>query len=205
MKFRERLTKFFFPAPNSPRWILLLPYITLAVIALVVVFGGVHTWEYTNSPAFCGTACHTMPPQNAAYLESPHANVTCEECHIGRASFVDQAMRKTQGIKETYYEIFKLYKYPIRAEALRPALDTCEKCHRPETFSDDSLRLINHYANDKDNTVSSTYLIMKTVRAWHAAFTGIFPAKSFTTPMTSSVRISPTYAFTTKMGPSPNT
>jgi excinuclease ABC subunit A len=22
-----------------------------------------------------------MPPQNAVYVESPHANVTCEECH----------------------------------------------------------------------------------------------------------------------------
>ncbi len=162
MKFRERLNKFFFPAPDSPRWLLLLPYVTLIVFAIVAVFGGVYTWEYTNSNQFCGTACHTMPPQNAAFQESPHSNVTCEECHIGRASFVDQAMRKTQGIKESYYEIFKLYEYPIRAKALRPSLQTCEKCHRPETFSDDSLRRIYHYADDLENTVSSIYLIMKT-------------------------------------------
>ncbi|MCB0117980.1 MAG: NapC/NirT family cytochrome c, partial [Anaerolineales bacterium] len=162
MKLRERVRRFFYPDPDSPRWILLLPYISIVVFILVAAFGSIHAWEYTNSPSFCGTTCHTMPPQNTAYKASPHSNVTCEECHIGRASFVDQAMRKTQGIKETYYEIFKLYEYPIRAKALRPSLDTCEKCHRPETFSDDSMRKLYHFADDRENTATTTYLIMKT-------------------------------------------
>ncbi|HSB00558.1 MAG TPA: NapC/NirT family cytochrome c [Anaerolineales bacterium] len=162
MKLRERLNKFFFPKPGSPRWMFILPYAVLGVLTLLALVGGVHGWEYTNSPQFCGTACHTMPPQNITYLESPHANVTCEECHIGRASFVDQLSRKTQGIKETYYEIFKLYEYPIYAKALRPARDTCEKCHQPETFSDDSLRVISRFGNDIHNAPSSIYLILKT-------------------------------------------
>lgn len=162
MKFRERIKKFFYPAPDSPRWLLLLPYITLIVVAVLIVFGGVHTWEYTNSNVFCGTVCHTMPPQSIAFEESPHSNVTCEECHIGRASFFDQAMRKTQGIKEAYYQIFNLYEYPIRAKALRPSVETCEKCHRPETFVDDSLRLFHRFGNDRQNTSTTEYIIMKT-------------------------------------------
>ncbi len=162
MKIRERLRKFFFPAPDSPRWILLLPYITLIVVAALMVFGGIHTWEYTNSNDFCGAVCHTMPPQYTVFQESPHSNVTCEECHIGRASFFDQAIRKTQGIKESYYQIFKLYEFPIRAKVLRPAVQTCEKCHRPETFVDDSLRLIHRYGDDRLNTAEVIYIIMKT-------------------------------------------
>lgn len=162
MKFRERIKKFFYPAPDSPRWLLLLPYITLIVVAVLIVFGGVHTWEYTNSNVFCGTVCHTMPPQSIVFEESPHSNVTCEECHIGRASFFDQAMRKTQGIKEAYYQIFNLYEYPIRAKALRPSVETCEKCHRPETFVDDSLRLFHRFGNDRQNTSTTEYIIMKT-------------------------------------------
>ena len=161
-KIKERLTKFFFPSPDSSRLVLILPYATLGLLTLLLIFGGVHGWEYTNSPQFCGTACHTMPPQDTVYKLSPHANVTCEECHIGRASFFNQLSRKTQGIKETYYEVFKLYKYPLYAEALRPARDTCEKCHQPETFSDDSLRVLSRYANDLHNTQSNIYLIMKT-------------------------------------------
>jgi nitrate/TMAO reductase-like tetraheme cytochrome c subunit len=161
-KLRERLARFFFPAPDSPRWMFILPYAVLGALTLMVVTGGVYGWEYTNSPSFCGTACHTMPPQNTAYKLSPHANVTCEECHIGRASFGNQLMRKSQGLKETYYQVFNLYEYPIRAKALRPARDTCEKCHQPETFSDDSLRVLSRYADDLHNTESKIYLILKT-------------------------------------------
>ena len=161
-KIKERLTKFFFPSPDSPRLMLILPYATLGLLTLLLIFGGVHGWEYTNSPEFCGTACHTMPPQDTVYKESPHANVTCEECHIGRTSFFNQLARKTQGLKETYYEVFKLYEYPIRAKALRPARDTCEKCHQPETFSGDSLRVQTRFGNDLKNTQSSIYLLLKT-------------------------------------------
>ena len=161
MKIRERLRKFFFPGPDSSRLMLLAPYVALGILTLILVLGSVSGWEYTNSPSFCGTACHTMYPQDAAYKESPHANVTCEECHIGRASFFNQLARKTQGIKETYYEVFKLYEYPLQAKALRPARDTCEKCHQPETFSDDSLRVLSHFKNDLDNTQESIYLVLK--------------------------------------------
>ena len=161
-KLRERLARFFFPAPDSPRWVLILPYAVLGALTLFVITGGVYGWEYTNSPEFCGTACHTMPPQDVVYKQSPHANVTCEECHIGRASFSDQLMRKSQGLKETYYQIFRLYEFPIRAKALRPARDTCEKCHQPETFSDDSLRVLSRYGDDLNNTESKIFLILKT-------------------------------------------
>ncbi len=161
-KLREGLARFFFPAPGSPRWMLILPYIVLGVLTLIVITGGVYGWEYTNSPQFCGTTCHTMPPQDTAYKQSPHANVTCEECHIGRASFGDQLTRKSQALHEIYFTVFKLYEYPIRAKALRPARDTCEKCHQPETFSDDSLRVISRYADTLHNTQSKIYLILKT-------------------------------------------
>ncbi|HEX5807998.1 MAG TPA: NapC/NirT family cytochrome c [Anaerolineales bacterium] len=161
-KLRERLARFFFPAPGSPRWMLILPYAVLGVLTLLVIGGGVYSWEYSNSPQFCGTACHTMPPQDTAYKLSPHANVTCEECHIGRTSFVNQLTRKSQGLHELYYTVFNLYEYPIRAKALRPARDTCEKCHQPETFSDDSLRVISKFDDDLHNTESKIYLILKT-------------------------------------------
>ncbi len=162
MSAKESLRKFFFPPPGSSRWKIIPPLVILGVVILMVLTGGTYTWEYTNSSQFCGTTCHTMPPQGVTHSNSPHANVTCEECHVGRAAFTDQFMRKSQALHEIYYMTFSLYEYPIRAKALRPALDTCEKCHLPETFTSDSLRTIKHFAADIENTASTTYLILKT-------------------------------------------
>lgn len=162
MSLKERFRAFFFPPPDSSRWKVILPIAVALVVGLLALFGGTYGWEYSNSPQYCGTTCHTMPPQNATYIESPHANVTCEECHIGRASFISQLTRKSQGLKELYYQTFDLYELPIRAQALRPAVDTCEKCHRPETFSDDSMRLIYHFGDEINNPATTIYLIMKT-------------------------------------------
>jgi hypothetical protein len=162
MSKKDTLRNFFFPPPGSPRWKIILPLVISGVVILMILAGGTYTWEYTNSSNFCGTTCHTMPPQGVTHANSPHANVTCEECHIGRASFADQFMRKSQAVHEIYYTVFSLYEYPIRAKALRPARDTCEKCHRPETFTSNSLRTIEHFAGDEANTPSDTYLILKT-------------------------------------------
>jgi hypothetical protein len=161
-RVKEGLSRFFFPPAGSARWMYVLPYVVLIVLGVFLFVGGTYAWDYTNSPKFCGTTCHTMPPQNVTYLKSPHANVTCEECHIGRAFVGDQLMRKSQGLKEAYDTIFSLYKYPIYAEALRPARDTCEQCHKPETFKDDKLKTITHFKDDPSNTPYNIYLILKT-------------------------------------------
>jgi len=159
---REKVRKFFFPPSGSPLRILLLPYLSLILMGVLLFGGGVQVWEYSNSAQFCGSGCHTMQPESTVYKYSPHSNITCEECHIGRAGFFTTVTRKSRGLLELYSETFKTYEYPLHAEALRPSTDTCEKCHRPETFSDDSLRTINHFGNTLSNPKITTYLLMKT-------------------------------------------
>jgi len=161
-RIKGGLKRFFFPTAGSPRWLLILPYAILGVLTLLLLFGGVYGWDYSNSPKFCGTTCHTMPPQNATYLVSPHANVYCSECHIGRSFLGTQFARKTEDIREIYATVFHTYEFPIMASRSRPARETCEKCHQPETFSYDSLHVITHYQNDRENPSSSIYLILKT-------------------------------------------
>jgi hypothetical protein len=162
MKFIERVKKIFSPPPGTACWLVVLPYIVLGVVLILVLTGGAYAWDYTNSPQFCGTTCHTMPPQNATYVISPHANVYCTECHIGRAFVGEQLARKTEDIYELYSTVFKLYEFPIRATRTKPDILTCEKCHLPETFSDDSLRTITRFKNDIHNTSYDIYLILKT-------------------------------------------
>lgn len=161
-RIKERLRRFFFPPAGAPLGVRVLPYAVLGAMSLFVLVGGAYGWEYTNSPEFCGTACHTMPPEYTAYLVSPHARIACVECHIGRDFIATQITRKAGDLRHVAFTIFKKYEFPITARDMRPARETCERCHFPEKFSDDSLREIKHYGDDAENSPSSIYLVMKT-------------------------------------------
>jgi hypothetical protein len=161
-RFTQWLKNFFFPPQGSPRWVKLLPYAVLGVLTLLLLTGGAYAWDYTNSPAFCGTSCHTMPPEYTAYLTSPHARVDCVDCHIGKGFIATRITRKAGDLKHIFATLFKTYQFPIRAHDLRPARETCEKCHFPEKFSDDSLRQIKRYESDRVNTLETIYLVLKT-------------------------------------------
>jgi nitrate/TMAO reductase-like tetraheme cytochrome c subunit len=156
------LKNFFFPPPGATRWQRVLPYAILGLLTLVVLIAGAYGWEYTNSSEFCGTQCHTMPPEYSAYLVSPHARVACVECHIGRDFIATQITRKAGDIRHVVFTVFQSYEYPIYAKQMRPARETCERCHFPEKFSDDSQKQVVHYQDDNENTPYSIYLILKT-------------------------------------------
>lgn len=153
---------FFFPPSSARRSAMLLAYLTLGLLALAVFVGGAYAWDYTNSPVFCGTQCHTMPPEYTTYQLSPHARITCSECHIGREFVGNQFMRKAGDARHVIALAFTTYEYPITADDMRPAPQICERCHSPEKFSDDSLRIIQRYQSDQANTPYSIYLILKT-------------------------------------------
>lgn len=159
---KAKLIHFFFPPEGSPIWVRMLPYALLGVLTLTLLTGAAYGWEYTNSPEFCGTSCHTMPPEYTAYLTSPHARIACVDCHIGKGFITTRITRKAGDLKHVFATMFNTYEFPIRADDLRPARETCEKCHFPEKFSDDSLREIQRFANDPNNTAYSIYLTLKT-------------------------------------------
>lgn len=162
MKLIDRIKRFYFPPPGTPRWLRALPYIFMGVLTLLVLIGGAYAWDYTNSPEFCGTTCHTMPPEYTAYLTSPHARIDCVDCHIGEGFITTKITRKAGDAKHIVFLLFKKYEFPIRAKSMRPARETCELCHFPEKFSDDSLRKLTRFAEDVNNTETTTYLVLKT-------------------------------------------
>lgn len=158
----QKFKAFFLPPQTAPLWVRILPFVVLGILTLLLLTGGTFAWEYTNSPEFCGTSCHTMPPEYTAYLTSPHARIACVDCHIGEGFITTKITRKAGDIKHVTKTLFKDYEFPIRADDMRPARETCELCHFPEKFSDDSLREIKRYANDIPNTPQSIYLTLKT-------------------------------------------
>ena len=159
-KFRHKLRNFLFPPHGSSRWMYIIPYAILSVFIVSLFVSGAYVWEYTNSSVFCGTSCHTMPPEYAAYQVSPHARIACVECHIGREFIGNQIFRKAGDMRHVFATLFETYEYPIRIKNMRPAPEICEKCHSPEKFSDDSLRIATHY--NADMSAYNIYLILKT-------------------------------------------
>jgi nitrate/TMAO reductase-like tetraheme cytochrome c subunit len=156
------LKHFFFPPAGSPAWRRVLPYAILGVLTIIVLAGANYGWEYTNSPAFCGTACHTMPPEYVAYQISPHARVACVDCHLGRDTFTQTFGRKAGDIRHVIFYWGKNYEVPIYATSMRPASASCEKCHWPEKFSNDKVRAIQRFGTDDKNSATQISLVMHT-------------------------------------------
>ena len=136
--------------------IAVLTVVNVIIVALAFYRG----LEYMDSASFCGQVCHTvMEPEYTAYLDGPHARVSCVECHIGPGApwFVKS---KIDGIRQVWAVTFNTYSKPIPTpvHSLRPARDTCEHCHWPEKFTGDLVKTIPSYADDEQNTASPTVM-----------------------------------------------
>lgn len=131
-----------------------------------IVIGSQLTYRaitYMDGVTFCGQTCHSvMQPEYGAYQNSPHSRVECVACHIGPgASWFVQS--KLSGLGQVFAVTFNTYPRPIPTPVrnLRPARETCEACHWPQKFSEDRVRVIDKYAEDENNTLTKTVLLMR--------------------------------------------
>ncbi len=134
------------------------------VFLFVSAFGSYRAYEYSESVAFCGQLCHeVMKPEFIAYQASPHARVKCVECHVGSGAgwYVKS---KLSGAYQLYSVSFNKFPRPIPTPVhdLRPAQDTCEKCHWPEKFFGAQLKVFSRYGYDEKNTLSQTRMLINT-------------------------------------------
>ena len=119
--------------------------------------------SYMDTPQFCGSSCHTMAPQFAAYQNSPHSRVECVECHVapGAAGWVNS---KANGLRQLFQTITATAPKPVpsalASNRLVPARETCENCHWPQHFGGVRLRVLSNYAEDEGNTRTDTVLLM---------------------------------------------
>ncbi len=146
--------------------------VTIITVASIVFLSSVsiNALHFMDSSEFCGTACHdVMGPEWAAYQQSPHARVACVDCHIGEGvgAVVDA---KLNGVWQMISATFELYNRPIPTPVhnLRPARETCEKCHWPDKFYGRRLKSIVHYRSDEQSSPRYTTLLLK-IDAGHGA------------------------------------
>ena len=133
------------------------------IFLFLSTIGSYEAYHYTESVQFCGKLCHSvMKPEFTAYQNSPHARVSCVECHVGPGANW-YVRSKLSGLYQVYAVLADVYPRPIPTpiENLRPAREVCEQCHWPKKFYAHKLRLKIHYLPDEYNTRWDTRLIMK--------------------------------------------
>jgi hypothetical protein len=148
--------------------------LSVATLLNVLIFGtaSYRGVQYMDSTQFCGQTCHTvMQPEFTAYQGSPHARVSCVECHIGPGAgwFVRS---KLSGVRQVFAVTFHTYSRPIPAPVkyLRPARETCEACHWPQRFTGDKFMVKTTYKDDEKNTPLTTVLLLKVGgRTWQGS------------------------------------
>lgn len=134
------------------------------VLLFLSAFGLYEAYHYTESVKFCGTLCHkVMHPEYTAYLKSPHARVTCAECHVG-AGANWYVKSKLSGLYQVYATLAKKYPKPIPTpiKNLRPARETCEECHWPQKIYGKQQRQQIYYLADESNSRWEIDLLMNT-------------------------------------------
>lgn len=149
--------------PIRRRRVLVFTALSFAFLFLSA-FGSYRAYEYTESVAFCGQQCHAvMKPEFVAYNASPHARVRCVECHVGGGP--EWYVRsKFNGMHQLYAVTFNTYNSPIQTPLhnLRPADETCAKCHWPEKFFGEQMKVFNHFGYDETNSLNQTRMLIKT-------------------------------------------
>ncbi|HOW68156.1 MAG TPA: NapC/NirT family cytochrome c [Candidatus Paceibacterota bacterium] len=133
------------------------------IFLLVAAVGSYHSYHYVESVAFCGQLCHKpMHPEYTTYIKSPHARVSCTECHVGpgAASFVKA---KLNGVHQLYATLTDSFDRPIKTplHAMREAKYTCENCHWPQKYIGNKEKTYVRYLSDETNTVVATRMLLK--------------------------------------------
>jgi hypothetical protein len=149
--------------PSNRRALLIFSVGTLVFLFLSAL-GSYKAYHFTESVLFCGTLCHrVMNPEYTAYQTSPHARVTCAECHVGPgASWYVKS--KLSGLYQVYATLANVYPRPIPTPvtSLRPARETCEQCHWPQKVYGKQQRLEIHYLPDEANTPWNIEMLLNT-------------------------------------------
>ena len=151
-----------FNNPVHQRWAYII-WGMVTVFLLLTAVGSYRTYQFTESVTFCGLTCHVpMHPEYTAYQQSPHARVSCVQCHIGPgASYFVKS--KLSGAYQVYSNAFNKSSRPIETPVknLRPAQQICEQCHWPAKFFGAQQKVYTHYLSDEKNSPWQIQMLIK--------------------------------------------
>lgn len=130
----------------------------LVGVAVCVVLLSVMTDYVTSVPQLCGS-CHEIAPRYASWAKSPHAGVSCVQCHQPATRWYQVPARLAGRTRLLLHDVGTHlsgdYEDPVeRRVAGKPSVadESCLQCHDPKRKTTSGLRiLINHAEHAKRN------------------------------------------------------
>ena len=120
--------------------------------------------NYMDTDKFCGETCHTVmtPEHDRLSAIAACARGLRRVPHRARRGLVRALQAGRRGAILAVI-VATPYPKPIPSpvQNLRPARETCERCHWPQRFTGDRFLVHTEYADDEHNTPSTTVLLMK--------------------------------------------
>jgi hypothetical protein len=144
------------------RWALGFLGISFFLTLPLLGVSGYYGYEYTETSQFCGSCHSVMNPHYTAYQDSPHARVSCSECHIGPGAS-GLVKSKLSGVNQLFSVAVNDYPKPIPPiiKHLRPVREACERCHWPDKFVGWAYKSLIHYGHQEDNPRYEYELMVK--------------------------------------------
>lgn len=150
-------------------------YALAGLVTFVALFGFFASatgqgMRYLESREFCTEACHSvMEPEGTAARFSPHAELTCAECHVGSGA-VHFAQAKLNGMRQLWGVVAGDYERPIPLPVtdMLPAEELCEGCHSRNRWIGYKEKQYVYFEGDDDNSPHPLRMLMK-VGGLHSA------------------------------------
>lgn len=106
--------------------------VTLAIAGVVAIamlaLGVVAMARATDSPTFCGSACHEMGPFHTAWSSGPHHDIACIECHTD-PNPVARLGHKVVALQEVVDHFKGVPSFPLATAPDVPD-SRCIRCHQ---------------------------------------------------------------------------
>jgi hypothetical protein len=100
-----------------------------SLLALVILAAGfVGVAKATDSPTFCGSACHEMGPYHTAWSNGAHKNIACVQCHVD-PSLTAQLQHKFVALRQLIDHVKGAPSFPLATAPDVPD-SRCVRCHQ---------------------------------------------------------------------------
>lgn len=127
-------------------------WLVIAGIGALVVFGGgfAGAAAYTSRPDYC-LSCHEMSAEHTAWKGSPHAKVTCTDCHI-EPGVTGLVMGKLQGLNQLRLHLTGAVPSNIKMDG-SISDQVCLSCHqgKPAKAAVDGVKVVHKQHEDLTN------------------------------------------------------